>query len=116
MLKLDLVFSPKEVAAYDFDLPIKINKPRKPVFNEDSKTNTTDAKFYEIINGIAKDNKSPSTPKSEKQLVNYTPTRHVTAIGLRYALSLSTEKIHFEIPLLYLERLQHGGFFEAKVK
>jgi hypothetical protein len=47
--------------------------------------------------------------------MNYVPIRHVTAIGLRYALSLSTSKLHFEIPLLYLERLQHGGFFEAKV-
>ena len=85
-------------------------------FTDESKTNTTntDAKFYELINGISRD-KTPSTPKSQKHLVDYTPNRHVTAIGLRYALSLSTTKVHFEIPLLYLERLQHGGFFEAKV-
>jgi hypothetical protein len=117
-IKLDLVFNPKEVAAYDFELPITINKPRNKMafMSEESKTNTTntDAKFYELINGISRD-KTPSTPKSQKQLVDYTPNRHVTAIGLRYALSLSTTRVHFEIPLLYLERLQHGGFFEAKV-
>lgn len=114
-IKLDLVFNPKEVAAYDFELPITINKPRKQNYNEESKTTTTDAKFYELINGITR-SKTPSSSKSQKQIMDYTPNRHVTAIGLRYALGISTTKIHFEIPLLYLERLQHGGFFEAKVK
>jgi len=42
------------------------------------------------------------------------PHCKVTAIGLRYALKLSTSKIAFKIPITYLEKLKDGGFYEAK--
>ena len=55
------------------------------------------------------------TPKSMRQLMNYLPIRRVNAIALRHALNLSSSRLNFEIPILYLERLREGGFYEAKV-
>lgn len=93
-------------------MQVTINKPARSIF-DDSKTMITELK---LLDNLTARDKTPATPKSQKQpLMNYVPIRHVSAIGLRYALHLSTSKLHFEIPLLYLERLQHGGFYEAKV-
>lgn len=102
-LKLNLVFSPSEVASYDFFLPIAINKLHSL------------ADFHKSESKLDNRERQSTTPKSVRNYANYFPKKRVLATGLRPALKLSTTQLHFEIPLVYLEKLQHGGFFEAKV-
>ena len=52
----------------------------------------------------------------QQSLMDNLPRRKVTAVGIRPALEITNPKIGFRVPILYLERLKDGGFFEAKVR
>lgn len=115
-LKLSLTFSPSEVSSYDFELPIYINKLRQKNSlrdYEDLKSTMDETKFSEFLKSSYQENATP-TFKSTRLIHGNYPQRKVIAIGLRPALKLSTTKIRFEVPLVNLERLKHGGFYEAK--
>lgn len=105
---LELIFAPTEVASYEFDLPISVNRLIENLDEYVSATPFTD--FTSV--GV----KTPITRKSSRfSLVNYIPKRKVIAIGLRPAIEISNSNISFKIPIAYFERLKDGGFFEAKV-
>ena len=58
--------------------------------------------------------KSPVAKSSRTYLVNIVSKRGINAIGLRPALQLSDLKLYFKIPIMYLEKLKKGGFYDAK--
>lgn len=115
-VELELVFSPTEVASYEFDLAISINRTNDRKYSEtELATSVTPFQSSEINASINRD-KTPVTRKSSRYSVfNSTVKKKVTAIGLRHALLLSSPKIDFKIPIKYLEKLKEGGFYEAKV-
>ncbi len=120
-VELLLVFSPSEVASYEFELPMIINRP-----------DTIDIREFDYLDKLGSKNDRMSeflssktntkTNFSRKTSANSAftliqgplPRCKVTAIGLRHALKLSVSKIAFKIPITYLEKLKDGGFYEAK--
>jgi len=120
ILDLDLVFSPTEVASYEFDLPITINKPAAIHLysSYDQMTPYSTSEFMASANVKTPATAVPGTRSahgSRQSSINYaTPRRRITAIGLRSALKLTETKIHFKIPIKYYEKLKEGGFYEAK--
>ncbi|CAF0834043.1 unnamed protein product [Brachionus calyciflorus] len=105
-LALELVFAPTEVASYEFDLPMSVNRP------DESLDDFGSSSPYQ--SDITRE-KSPVTRKSSRySLYNFIPKRKIIAIGLRPAIEITNPKIHFNIPIAYFERLKDGGFFEAK--
>ncbi len=107
-LDLELVFSPTEVSSYDFNLPLFVNKSDTELDNPEVND------FYIQSPEFSEYNRR--TPKQSRQsYVDYSPKRSVIATGLRHAIELSASKINFDIPIMYLEKLKDGGFYEAKV-
>lgn len=108
-VSLELVFAPTEVASYEFELPISVNRLIENLDEYVSTTPYTDD--FTSAGG-----KTPITRKSSRfSLFNFIPKRKVIAIGLRPAIEISNPNISFKIPIAYFERLRDGGFFEAKV-
>ena len=109
--EMELIFSPTEVASYDFELPMFVNKPNENlfVFEQNNNGSPVPSEFMSSTRG-----KSPVAKSSRTSLVNFVPKRRINAIGLRPALQLSDLKLYFKIPIMYLEKLKEGGFYEAK--
>lgn len=117
-IELFLIFSPTEVASYDFELPMVINRPESVDLREldyIDKMNSKSEHMSEFLssNNNTKTNFSRKT-SAYTLLQGTTPRCRVSAIGLRHALKLSNPKISFRIPITYLEKLKEGGFYEAK--
>ncbi len=121
-VELVLVFSPTEVASYDFELPMIVNRPDTIDIHEFDYLDKMTSKSERMSEFLSSKTNTKTNFNSRKTSANsaYTllqgPMPHckVTAIGLRYALKLSTSKIAFKIPITYLEKLKDGGFYEAK--
>lgn len=108
IIPLELIFAPTEVASYEFELPISVNRPDE---NQDEYASSSPYTDYTSVRG-----KTPMTRKSSRfSLFNNIPKRKIIAIGLRPAIEISNPNINFKIPIAYFERLKDGGFFEAKV-
>ena len=126
IVDMELIFTPTEVASYEFELPLIINKQsiEESFFNFESQEK----------DGIVCSNSSPMpsefvssptpTRRSSKYnrgshgssaiLNSFVPKRNISAIALRHALEISDLKVEFKIPITYLETLKDGGFYEAK--
>lgn len=129
-IDMELNFAPTEVASYDFDLPVLINRSSMAADNIDaavnrymlSQLNSSTVTPYESEMGMsaagAGREKTPLTRKTSRTstaLLQKNLRRKVTAVGLRHALQLSSTLINFRIPIKYFENLKEGGFYEAKV-
>lgn len=129
-IDMELNFAPTEVASYDFDLPVLINRSSAAAAeNMDaavnrymlSQLNSSTVTPYESEMGMstaAGREKTPLTRKTSRTsitLLQKNLRRKVTAVGLRHALQLSSTLINFRIPIKYFENLKEGGFYEAKV-
>lgn len=136
-IDMELKFSPTEVASYDFELPVFINRTMSALSNLDdiqnrftqSQLNSVTPYQSEMGGGggaassaaptaLSRD-KTPFTQKTSRSstaFVQKTLKRKVTAVGLRHALHLSSSLISFKIPIKYFENLKDGGFYEAKVR
>lgn len=127
-LEMELNFSPNEVASYDFDLPIFINRTLLNSQSDQaidqynlSQFNSALSPYYEKMTESEQmmREKTPMTRKSNGSRVTTAQhqflKRRVTAVGLRHALHLSNSTINFRIPIRYFENLKEGGFYEAKV-
>jgi hypothetical protein len=127
-LEMELNFSPNEVASYDFDLPIFINRTLLNSQSDQaidqynfSQLNSALSPYYEKMTESEQmmREKTPMTRKSNGSRVTTAQhqflKRRVTAVGLRHALHLSNSTINFKIPIRYFENLKEGGFYEAKV-
>lgn len=124
---MELNFAPTEVASYDFELPITIN--RTTTFSDQIETmnrynfsqiNSSSVTPYQsdTLGLSALRDKTPINRKSSRAstaLIQKSLRRKVTAVALRHALQLSTSIINFRIPIKYFENLKDGGFYEAKV-
>jgi hypothetical protein len=107
-LDLELVFSPTEVSSYDFNLPLFVNQTDTELDNSEVNDLYTNSPQFSEYNR--------RTPKQSRlSYADYSPKRSVIATGLRHAIELSLSKINFNIPIMYLEKLKDGGFYEAKV-
>lgn len=117
-IDLELVFSPTEVASYDFDLPMEINKQSDEWLNMYDRNPSSFTPYQSEPIGGGGSSLRQKTLSAARSIhtasFNTLNKRKVTAVGLRHALEISNSKIDFKIPLLYLERLRDGGFFEAK--
>jgi hypothetical protein len=116
-VQLELNFAPTEVASYDFDLSILINKSTESRFS-DSQLATSMTPCQSELNTSLNRDKTPVTRKSSRSSAvanDTTLKKKVSAVGLRHALLLSSPKIDFKIPIKYFETLKDGGFYEAKV-
>lgn len=139
-LEMEFKFAPTEVASYDFDLPIFINRTNNSTldaintnndpFTRSQINSATMTPFQSDAGGgvmssaglTHQDNKTPHKTTTHKTsrastaaFLQKTLKRKVTAVGLRHALHLSSSLIHFKIPIKYFENLKDGGFYEAKV-
>ncbi len=95
------------MSSYDFNLPIYINQSENDSENFDIENFNQSPQFSEH---------NRRTPKhSRLTYVDYLPRKTVLATGLRHAIELSEPKISFKVPIVYLEKLKDGGFYEAKV-
>ena len=129
---LDLVlhFSPTEVAAYDFELPIYVNQTTVGHYDHPSHFAMTNSmsiaphhQHHNHTVAIVDTHR-----QSEHQQHNnhhhhhhlsitsrsYLPIRHVIATGMRHAIELSETRIAFQIPIAYLNKLSEGGFYDVK--
>ena len=117
---LEFIFSPSEVASYDFDLPMLINpisSETQYAFNQyDVSLPNSVTPFQSELMASNRD-KTPLTRKSSRasNAAQHILNKKVTAVGLRHALKLSNTEINFKIPIKYFENLKEGGFYEAKV-
>lgn len=112
IVDLDLLFSPTEVATYEFDIPMFVNKRLDNKYDDETRSPSP----YQSDYDASLVEKTPVTRKSSRHsLVNLVPKRKITAIGLRPAIHLSEPKIVFKIPITYFENLKEGGFYEARV-
>ncbi|XP_043927775.1 cilia- and flagella-associated protein 47 [Protopterus annectens] len=90
-LECALVFSPKEVAAYDFNIPVNVNNAGAPSPPPSSIPKTPSGSEKHIV-----------APRPQTVFV-VTPSRRVQATGLRPPLLLSDSKMEFEL---------HSGFID----
>lgn len=120
VIELFLIFNPSEVASYNFDLPLIINRPDLVELNEFDYIDKLNSKSEHLSEFLSSNQDNTKTNFNSRKTSAYTliqghtPRCKVTAIGLRHALKLSTNKINFKIPITYLERMKEGGFYEAK--
>ena len=105
-IELELVFAPTEVASYEFVLPVSVNAPDASVASSGWTEGSPDSEIR----------RPTRDSRQRKPLGLLAPRRKISAIGLRQTLRISSTKLAFKIPLMYLEKLREGGFYEAKVK
>ena len=120
---MELIFTPTEVASYEFDLPLLVNKQIAGA--------ASSIGFYSNDHGVDSQSPAPSefmgqtgggggalthaSRRSSRYTPSFAPKRKITAIALRHALDISDLRVDFRIPITYMETLKDGGgFFEAK--
>ena len=116
---MELVFTPTEVASYDFECPILVNRQ---LFRESQNSSPTGfQQQYESTGDQSNQSPAPSefmgmgaSRRSSRYMPSLAPKRKITAIALRHALDISDLRLDFRIPITYLETLKDGGFYEAK--
>lgn len=118
-IELHLVFSPTEVASYDFELPVIVNRPESINLHEFDYLDTLKSKSEQISEFLSSNNNTKTNFNSRKTSAYSIfqaalPHCKVNAIALRHALKISCPKLSFRIPITYLEKLREGGFYEAK--
>ncbi|XP_064167628.1 cilia- and flagella-associated protein 47-like [Anguilla rostrata] len=84
-VECSLIFSPKQVAAYDFNLPVTLNSIGAPSPPPSSVPKTPSFRDRHIV-----------TPRPQAVTV-VTPSRRVQATALRPPLEMSQSSVHFEI-------------------
>ena len=121
---MELIFTPTEVASYEFELPLLVNRQIN---------NSSSIGFYNDaaggtggVGGGGGESQSPApsefmgpaltqaSRRSSRYIPSFAPKRKITAIALRHALDISDLRLDFRIPITYLETLKEGGFYEAK--
>ena len=116
---MELVFTPTEVASYEFECPILVNRQ---LFRESQNSSPTGfQQQYESTGDHSNQSPAPSefmgmgaSRRSSRYMPSLAPKRKITAIALRHALDISDLRLDFRIPITYLETLKDGGFYEAK--
>ena len=121
---MELIFTPTEVASYDFEMPLFVNRqtPEQSFFSFDEKekidsnsiASPVPSEFVSSPGPTRRSSKFRRATSSSVVLNNFVPKRKITAIALRHALEISDLKVDFKIPIAYLETLKEGGFYEAK--